>query len=269
MIDCHVHTKRSHHGIGDLEDFVEVALELDLKILGFTEHAPLSFDKKHRLTERETDLFIKDVKNIANKYSDKIKILSGLEIDYYPSEIDLIKKITAKYSADYFYGAIHFFEKNNQRLSVWDYEDFQDEKTINIYFKNLEDAIRTDLFDGVVHPDLILRSGINKKNIYDKFKNIMDSIKMHNQTYEINCSGITKSKYDPSNKKMIEGEPSFPYFDIVKYGIQNNNTFTIGSDAHSPDKLYANIKGVINILTNLGLKKLNYFENRVLKEFIL
>ena len=62
MIDCHIHTHRSHHGKGDLEEFVAAALDLKLKVIGFSEHAPFICDPNHRITEEEALKYLADVR---------------------------------------------------------------------------------------------------------------------------------------------------------------------------------------------------------------
>lgn len=263
MIDCHVHTKRSHHGKGDLEDFVEVAIDLKLKVLGFIEHAPLPFDKEHRLTDAEVKTFLHDVKRIKEKHEREITILGGLEVDYIPSQKEYIKKLLNDFSPDYFFGAIHFIETRAGVISVWDYEALQDSRIWKQYFNQLKEATENMLFDSIVHPDLILRSGLNIESALPYFnEQINTSIKCGNIGYEINCSGLTKSSYDPENKIMIENSRSFPNFEVIEYGIKQGIPFTIGSDAHTPDQLYKNIDEVIKELKKRELTQVIYFKNR-------
>lgn len=270
MIDCHVHTQRSKHGEGDLEDFVEVALDLNLEVLGFIEHAPLPFDKEHRLTEQETYAFLSDVTEIKKKYKDKLLILAGLEVDYLPSFSEGVKEIINKFSPDYFFGAIHFIEYNKDRISIWDYEDLQDSKIWNQYFKQLSLAVKSNFFDGIVHPDMILRSGIELNKTIPFFNLFMDRIKDHGGIcYEINCSGFSKSSFNPIEKTMQNNQITYPSFELIKIGQNKGIKYTIGSDAHSPDKLYNNIEKTINELINLNINQVYYFKNRQQNIFTL
>jgi histidinol-phosphatase (PHP family) len=99
MIDCHVHTKRCNHGKGDLEDFIISAIGRGIKILGFSEHAPLSIDPGMRLTIRGAQKYTMDIERLKKAYKNELKILCGFEVDYFrPVEketLDFIRNINA------------------------------------------------------------------------------------------------------------------------------------------------------------------------------
>ena len=46
-IDLHNHTVRCNHAIGSMEEYIKRAIELKIDIYGFSEHAPMEFDKHY------------------------------------------------------------------------------------------------------------------------------------------------------------------------------------------------------------------------------
>ncbi len=90
-----------------------------------------------------------------------------------------------------------------------------------------------------------------------------------NIAYEANCSGLTKSSYSAKQREMVEGLESYPNFEVLRYAFQRSVPIIVGSDCHSPDKLGANVKEVLNRLKKKGINKVNYFEKRELQDFPL
>ena len=87
------------------------------------------------------------------------------------------------------------------------------------------------------------------------------------KNYEINCSGLTKNSYNPKTKEMILNKPSYPNMELVSIANSMGINFTIGSDAHSPDKVGANITSIIGKCSTRGIKSFGYYVNGARKTF--
>jgi histidinol-phosphatase (PHP family) len=167
-----------HHAEGDLEDYIIEAIKKGLKVICFTEHAPLDFDKDKRLSENEVQDYIKDINKFKKKYANKINILIGLEIDYLEDYEEKINKIIGETDADFYLGSIHFIPYCGDIYSVWDYEIIlSNEELQNEYFRLMIKAINSKLFDSISHPDLIFRAGFDDNKFIDKFKEIISELK--------------------------------------------------------------------------------------------
>ncbi|MFH1506521.1 MAG: histidinol-phosphatase [archaeon] len=269
MIDCHVHTKRSHHGEGDIEDFVLKAIDRGFEIIGFSEHAPFLFDSEHRLTKEEIRRYLDDVVELKIKYSNQIKILSGLEVDYHPSAESYLTSLLPLLECDFRLGSVHFFDSGSSRFSVWDYNALQRPEVIDSYFASLDRAVASGFFDVIAHPDIILRSGVRPSQINGFFLNLVASMKQFCCAYEINCSGLTKSSYDLVSRKKVYGAPSYPNIEIAALAHSEGVPLVIGSDAHSPDYLGANVLFFIQELKKRGITDVTYFEKRTPHMFSL
>jgi histidinol-phosphatase (PHP family) len=241
---------------------VQIALDKGLKVIGFAEHGPLHFDPEKRLTEPETYIYLKDAHSLKRKYASKIKILCGLEMDYIPSEKDYLRKIIPNFNCDFVLGSIHFIEKGKDRISIWDYPALQDETVWKQYFKQMNELISSGVYTGVAHPDMILRSGLPNAPLAQYFINAIQECKFNNMTYEINCAGITKSSYDPSNKIKITGKRTYPDINLAQIAYQQGVCLTIGSDAHEPEKLAENVGSVIQMLLERDIARLYFVESK-------
>jgi len=260
LIDTHVHTKRCKHADGDLEDYVNEAIKKNIKILCFTEHAPLDLDPDKRLSLEESKKYIEDIKKLKLKYEGKIKILIGFEIDYMEQFEDEIREFINSTKADFYLGSIHFIPFNKQVYTIWDYENIISNKDLlKEYFRLMKKAINTRLFQSISHPDLILRTGIKEENLLDEFKYIVEELAKNNVCYEINCSGLFKTKYNQNTNQMENGE--FLGKKYLHLASNNGVSFTIGSDAHKVKDIGKGVIKMFDYSRNNNFK-LCYFEDK-------
>ncbi len=269
MIDCHVHTNRSHHGQNDLEDYVKLAIQKKFSIIGFSEHAPFTCDDGGRLTHDETHEYLSDLEKLKTKYVSQIKILSGLEVDFTPSAIIHLPKILEEFKCDFFAGAVHYLELPNESLTVWDYERLQDTAVQNKYFETLKLAVTSGLFTNILHPDIILRAGITNFKVLDKFLEILPLFASNKVGYEINGSGFYKPVYVPKSKDFDLFISSYPNYFLVEQAHKLGVDLTIGSDAHQLDHFNTGTDLVRSRLLGLNISDITYYENCVPKKLKL
>lgn len=257
-IDLHVHTKRCHHAEGDLEDYVKEAIKNKIKIIGFSEHAPLPFDLNKRLSLKEAKRYVQDIENLKIRYKGQIKILCGFEVDYLKQFEDQIREFVESIEADFFLGGIHFINKNDKIVEIWNYKEVFNNKDIQEeYFNSMIKAIETGLFNSISHPDLIFRSGLTEENLKQQFNKIFKILSKNNVNYEINCSGLFKTQYSNDKNEMINKGflSKLNLIEASKLGVR----FTIGSDCHKIQDLG---KGIDEMLYFAKANKLliDYFE---------
>jgi histidinol-phosphatase (PHP family) len=127
-------------------------------------------------------------------------------------------------------------------------------------------AIDLGVFQSICHPDLLLRSGVNGGLALKSFEEVINQMKKANVCYEINCSGLSKSRYSQKSKKMISR--GYLDRDLLLYGHSTGIKFTIGSDCHSPAELG---KGVDDMLDFAAVHNLNinYFRDGERTEFLM
>ena len=268
MIDLHLHSERSHHGKGDLEDFVKSAIKKNIQIICFTEHAPFLFDWNHRLSEEQTKEYLSELVKLKQQYGSRLNILSGLEIDYSQDSKDFLVDMLQKFKCDFLLGSVHFIDTPQGKISLWDYEQLQSEDAQKRYFEELQSAASCGLFNAIAHPDLILRAGIPEEKIVMNLKEFVRVLKVNNVAYEINCSGLSKCSYDPNKKKMVQ-RSTYPSINTICFADELGVPLVIGSDAHSPDKVGKNISMMIDVLKRKNIRRLSYFQNKRLEAVYL
>ena len=87
-VNYHTHTYRCHHARGSEWEYVEKAIEVGFKTLGFSDHSPYPFPDGYRSRVRmlpeKLAHYIGTVEKMRELYGDRIEILCGLETEYYP-----------------------------------------------------------------------------------------------------------------------------------------------------------------------------------------
>lgn len=262
MLDLHTHSQYSKHARGEVEEVVKSAIAKGIQILCLTDHAPYLVDSDNRILESELDEYIEEVRFISSKYSEKIKVLVGLEVDYHPEHENYIAKLLESVEVDYVIGSIHYVYVDGERVNVWDIEYLSSEDFIDSYFFYLRKMIVSGFFDSIAHPDTIMRGGISSREFYERFLPLVKEMKEHNVSYEINCSSCTKSNYNPKTKCKTIGEAVYPNYDLVAVLIDQGLSFTVGSDAHKPSNIGYGVRQNLELCMREGMDTITYYEAR-------
>lgn len=88
----HTHTYRCGHADLNLKDkeYVEEFIKLGFKKIAFTDHCPEKNENDKRPNIRmgyeQRKEYLESIKQLKEKYADKIEIESGYEVEYLPGE---------------------------------------------------------------------------------------------------------------------------------------------------------------------------------------
>ena len=255
MIDYHNHTKLCKHAEGEVFEYVEKAITLGITELAFTDHMPLpgDFDIAHRMSEKEMDIYATWVKKAQEQYSE-IKILFGIEADYYEGFEEYTEKFLSQYEFDLVIMSIHFLKSWPVGNWVFNY-DFPNRSLKEIYIEYLQtmiEGIKTGLYDIVGHLDIVKTVGNSMTEIVpDKLNQVMKEINNQKMVVEFNSSGY--------RKKIGEPYPSFEMLDIIK---NFKIPVCVGSDAHAPNQVGLKISEVYKTMSNKGIEFITLFEKR-------
>jgi len=250
MIDLHNHTPLCKHATGSPKEFIKKAIEKGIKIYGFTDHAPMEFDYEYRMNFDEMEKYENTIKDLKDKYKDKIEILLGYEVDFTP----FVDKRVLERKVDYLIGSVHFLDNwgfdNPEFIKEWEKRDIDD--VYKEYFSKIEDMANSKLFNIVGHFDLVKVFGHKPKaNIKDLAKNALKAIKKANMIVEINTAGL--------RKPIKEAYPSDELLDVI---LNENIDITLSSDAHSPEQVGYKINETMKKLKKLGVNELTYLKNK-------
>ena len=266
MIDSHVHSEYSKHADGSIEQVILSAISKGISVLTITDHAPFFLDSTNRLRKEEIYDYKENILSLKKKYLGEIKILVGLECDYFEDCFDYNQEIIDYVKPDYVIGSVHYIPSINGNINVWDLDEINNSQVVEAYFNQVKALIKSKQFDSIGHPDILLR--VVNDNFLKKYHyEIIELLNENQLAYELNTSGLRKSKYNTTTKLEYFGEWSYPCLGNIQYGAKNRIDFVVGSDAHTPKDVGLGIKDVLLEAKNIGLDRICYFENRN-KKFI-
>lgn len=92
------------------EEMVLAAIEAGCPSLGFSGHSYTPFDPGYCMMPEDLPAYRDEILRLREKYRNKIRILLGLELDYFSEK--------PKEDFDYIIGSVHYVKKNGEYLSV-------------------------------------------------------------------------------------------------------------------------------------------------------
>lgn len=250
-IDLHNHTTRCNHAEGTVDEYIQKAIELDIDVYGFSEHAPMDFDPKYRLAFEEMQAYEKDILSAKERYKNDIKIIMGYEVDYLPGHMD-DRVLHAK--VDYLIGSIHFIDKwgfDNLEF-IGGYKDRNIDEIWRAYFDATEAMAKSGKFDIVGHLDLIkVFKFMPKQDTRLLAKNALKAIKQSGMVLELNTAGLRKpiGEIYPSRSLLEEA-----------YALEIPITFS--SDAHSVEQIGEGYALAAALAKEVGYTKTVTFQGR-------
>ncbi|MFX1296880.1 MAG: histidinol-phosphatase HisJ family protein [Promethearchaeota archaeon] len=258
-LDYHIHTKLCRHAIGEMDEYVQVALSKSLDEMGFSDHFIMVYlpqnavQDDYCMKKEEIPIYINKVRNLQKKYAD-ISIKLGIEVDYYEGKKNEIKQLLSPYEFDYIYCSIHVVDGeviDDDRFRKIPYGNEIDE-LYKKYFINLKKAIESRLFDIVAHLDLPKKYGERpKRSMNELVEEVIEALVRHKLCIELNTGGY---------RKPIKEQ--YPSLDILRLCYENDIQVTIGSDSHKPEEVGWEVTRALNLLRDIGYSHIVGFENR-------
>lgn len=243
----HSHVALCGHAEGKVEDYVLEAIKHNYEEIGISDHAPIPVyfvgKENHeylwlsQMMNRETfeNDYLKQIDYCIEKYSDKIKILKGLEVEFIPSKDYYYQYLLTK--VQYLNLGVHYFFKNGEVINSYGYLNEDD---LDWYAKTIEEAVRTNYFSCLVHPDLFLYH-IDEFTKYHEIisRRIIEACIKNDVYLEVNCNG--RDRY-----------PRKEFWNIVNE--YKEAKIIINNDAHKVSNFHGeNVFKVIEFCQNLNL----------------
>ena len=245
----HTHTELCHHAKGSNEDFVLAAIEAGFDEIGFADHSPwpfTNFVSGIRMTADELPDYCNSIKELKEKYKDKISIKLGLECEYFPKYSSWLKEKIEEHGIDFIILGHHFSKDepgsnyNGSMSTPEELYNFRDDIT---------EGMETRLFSYVAHPDIFMRGYPVFDSHCEKIsRQIIEKSIETGIPLEYNLLGLSHSKND--------GKQGYPYPDFWKLVGEMKPPVTMGIDAHTPSAYldYELFEKGLDTLKKLGLE---------------
>lgn len=255
MIDYHIHTKLCGHATGEVEQYVERAIEIGLTEIGFSDHLPFVDHERPGLAMKLSELpcYVQQVERLRKNYPN-ITIRLGIEVDYFSNLWHKIAGLLVQYPFDYVYGSVHFISDwsfdSPYAYPEWNLADV--DQVYEQYIELVCEAARSGLFDIMAHLDLIKIHGFRPfKNMHPQWESLVKCLKENGVATEINTSGLRK----------LGGE-IYPSDEIVKLIKKYEVPIVFGSDAHRPQDVGRDFDQAVQLALKHGIHSAAQFIGR-------
>ena len=223
------------------EEMVVAALEKGFGAIGFSSHALLPFSDPWTLQPDTVDAYVADIRALAAKHKDRIRILCGIEADFISGLVRSDRSVYAPFRLDYLIGSIHEVVADGARIPVDHKPELLAEGIANsfggdaqafvrAYFAAEREMAATCDFDVIGHPDIIrkfngvLRYFDESSNWYNKeLRLTADAFAASGKIVEVNTGGIARGWID-------DAYPSSAFRTLLR---ERGVRFILSSDAHS------------------------------------
>ena len=234
--DLHTHTNFCD-GKTEPEAMVLSAIEKGIDTLGILAHSYVEFDKSCSIDPGREEEFIKEVNRLKEKYRDKIKLLAGIEKDYYTT--------SARSDYDYILGSVHYFMLDGEYYPIdqspEDFVRLVKEHFDGDYYAAAEEYYRLEAevatktgADVIAHFDLITKFNQDGRLFDTKhpryvkaWQRAADALLEENLPFEVNTGAISRG---------YRREP-YPSDEILEYVKAHGGSLMLSSDAHAPDNI--------------------------------
>ena len=257
--DYHTHTNHSHDSKTSMKTMIEQAIYIGLEEIAITDHIDFSFPDNAVISPWGIDANVKAIKSMQEKYADKIAIRVGTELNLRPDSAEACHNIAESNDFDIIIGSVHELNNSTDFGHPELYQNHTKHKAYTIYFETVLEALKAcDSYDVLGHLDYVERYGIYQDNrlIYAEYRDIVDEILRHvvhnGKGIEINTSGLAYGLWRPHPQADI----------IYRYLQLGGEIITIGSDAHSPDRIGYGFDEAHRMLQDIGVKHICQFINR-------
>ncbi|MDF1539989.1 MAG: histidinol-phosphatase [Candidatus Thorarchaeota archaeon] len=266
MFDYHIHPNYSCDAEGSIDDFCQAAIAKGVREIAFTTHLDTDYKAedcvvrvKEEMIDTHSGVWLEDYENTirtaAERYlDDDLVVLLGAELDIYPGVIEKLPKGFTDVEWDLIIGSVHLID--HQAISLKeDAEEIFSKHSVEelgeTYFSIVLDTIETSMINILGHLDLYRRFGEDfyGPQIHELWKPHTDELanrmKKFNVGFEVNTSSWRKGQHEP-----------LPSINFIKALVERGvDTITVGSDAHSPNDVGADIDRALALLGNCcGIK---------------
>lgn len=274
LMDCHTHTQFSVDSGADINECVKRAAELGLAAYAITDHCECNAwypEEHYSETEKAVlesfcykDGFISSVQAITalkEKYADRLNLLCGTELGQILHDREAAEIVDRDQRVDFIIGSVHQV-KGEKDFYFIDYTKMTSDEIYDLldrYFNEVLEMCRTGIPDVVGHLTYCLRYMKQRHGICpdisrydDVIAEIFRTLARSGKGIEINTSGLRQG--------FGNAFPSLKYLRLFRE--LGGEVISIGSDAHTPEDIGANVGDGAEMAKAAGFRYLTYFKER-------
>lgn len=262
MIDLHTHHDRCGHAVGGLRDYVTMALDLGVDVLGLSDHTPLLAEAadhpipRAAMSKSEFPAYLAEAIALRQEFRGRIDILVSAEADYSTGRMDAYRRALSAAPLDYVIGSIHVLDGQDifdPTRWLTPRTDAELHRLKSRFFGLVAESARSGLFDVIGHVDALKGSfpELSAVPAPAAVDSMLTAIVDSGCVMEINTSGGTK----PCGGW-------YPDHDLIERAHFFGVPITFASDAHRPDRIGDQFAEVTEVLREIGYTHYISFRDR-------
>jgi len=233
-INYHIHTTFSD-GSSRMSDYCKTAVHKGFKEIAFTDHLTIYPDGSagfYSLNELMLENYVREVRNVSEKYRDKLNVRLGVEVDYIPGNEEILETVLGDYEFDLIIGSVHFVDEiciDSSKDKALVEKEVRENGFNSFYSKYLYlvgKAVETGFFNIVGHMDLVRIWGFNPTDGSFEEQEVLSLVKNKKMCLEVSSRGLRQ----PVNS-------IYPSQRIMKKARELEIPLTVGTDAHSIEEI--------------------------------
>jgi histidinol-phosphatase (PHP family) len=260
---CH---SRFDDGHGELEEYVQAALQKGLRTLGFAGHTPVPFPCTWTIPPALLPEYLQTARRLKIAYAEHLEVLVGLEVDYIPENISATATQVRALSLDFTVGSVHFIgrlaggelwtadgpvEELEQGVQESFAGDFR--KAVEEYYRRMTAMVISNPPDIIGHFDVVKKNNRGDKYFSESstwyrstVKQALAAVAASTCIMEINTGGIVRNT----------SGALYPSEWILAESLRRGIPVMINSDAHRPEQLDGYYDEAVSILREIGFREL-------------
>ena len=258
LADYHTHHYRCGHATGQMDDYVEAAIDAGIEEIGLSDHSPIYHfegDAHPRplgaMAQAELPAYIDDLQRVRARFADSISIRLGVESDYVLGWDAHYRQLWQRYPLDYVIGSVHWLK----HWSIFDPVLPSKQDAAQVYAEYLhttQAAARSGAYDIIGHLDCLKTAGhILDPTITPLLEATVRVLAESGVAIELNTSGWRK----PINE-------CYPRAELLACCFHYGVPITLGSDAHMPGDVAYRFGDAIQLLQDIGYREYATFAAR-------
>ncbi|MBE6567654.1 MAG: PHP domain-containing protein [Ruminococcaceae bacterium] len=193
----HTHTYRCGHADGTEREYIEAALSVGIREMGFSDHAPwidpsLGKEREYVVPYAKVGDYMDTVRALREEYKDRITLYVGFEAEHHPADPEELISL----GAEYLILGQHFIKAPNGQyvhVAVSRYGDL-----ISYYADAVVAGMRSGYYTYVAHPDVFNPVEVDPLVYQREMVRICEASAETGVPLEMNFLGIRQRRYYPT-----------------------------------------------------------------------
>jgi len=253
------------HATGALRSVLEAAVDRGFQTFGVSEHAPRvgehllyqeERDQGWNVAKLEADFarYCRDVRVLAEEFSDRLIVLRGFEIEVAPKDryVELMRAYRERHGFEYIVGSVHFLEDVSIDGPKEEFDEALEmfgglEGLACAYYDSVAQMVDALKPEVVGHLDLIRKNApsndsVDTPLIRRAVEKALEAILANDGILDVNTAGYRKGLGSP-----------YPAPWVVDKARRMGIGFCFGDDSHGPDEVGAGIEEGRRYLVDNGV----------------